>query len=718
MKYRGLTLDPFQQQAIEDIQSGHSVIVSAPTGTGKTLIADYLIEHILEQGGEIVYTSPIKALSNQKYRQYAQLFGPEHVGLVTGDLVINRDAPVRIMTTEILRNMLLEGAHLPGDEPHERRDELDKLQAVIIDEIHFLADPDRGTVWEELLIYLPTRVRILGLSATLSNLEEFTDWLSQVRQTPVKIIFEPKRTVPLKFFMANNDTQLVSVDQFTKQYGKWRNTNKGKNNKRQRGRGGRRQQEQTRHVDIINMLHNQSYPALYFIFSRALVERLAYDLAVSPTGKKLAPTHITSKIKTKLDTFAQTYPDVLTSKLRHMYMQGIAFHHAGLHVLLKGLVEELYEASLIRVLYCTSTFALGINMPARTVIFDSLSKFNGQEIAPLTVREFMQMAGRAGRRGIDTEGDIIMRQDFHNFYEIQSLLGALLQGSSEPVTSSFNLSFHTVVHLLERFEAEHIRGLLQRSFKAYRSRQYAQRLRQDIDQRSSRITNSPLGRLNPDQLNAKQRKNLRQLTHDIAESQRALLEEERPRIWEDFLRKAEFLRTYGYVDDHYHLMASAKIMKHIKIEEVLLTELILNGVLEPLNDDELFGLMCGLVSSLPRKVRLARPDKKWKPIFEATFDVLNAPCVIHAQQLMQQESTCTFDLMPLGERWARGESLSSILTRLETPTDLSGDLVGAFRRAKDMLSQLRDVYEEDEAFQKRIRQLMRKVTRDEVQVLY
>lgn len=726
--YRGLTLDTFQAKAIESIKRGQSVIVSAPTGTGKTLIADYLIEHIIEDGGEIIYTSPIKALSNQKYRQYAALFGEEKVGLITGDIVINRDAPVKIMTTEILRNILLESRTQQDTEQtsHEDLDaltnahipSLENLQAVIIDEIHFLADPDRGTVWEELLIYLPTRIRILGLSATLSNLEEFTDWLSEIRQSPMEIIYEPKRTVPLKYFMVNNDTGMVSVQEYTREYSTWLKSQKGKKKKKDhhRGRGRRDDGPRTNHIDVIESLHAHSFPALYFIFSRAMVERLAYNLAVAPVGKRLAPKEITQRIKPKLDAFDKEHPDLLTNKLRHMYMQGIAFHHAGLNVRLKGLVEELYEMSLLRVLYCTSTFALGINMPARTVIFDGLSKYNGQEIAPLTVREFMQMAGRAGRRGIDTEGDIIIKQDFQDFYEIKDVMPNLLKGASEPVTSSFNLSFHTIVHLLERFEPEQIRAVLQRSFKAHQSLEHAELLRHDIERKQSMLESSPLSRINTP--TSKQRQQLKRLQGEIAQSKRALMTEERPRLWEDFLRKVEFLRTYGYIDEHYNLLGPAQIMKPIKIEEILLSQLVLSGVLEPLNDSQLFGVVCGLVSSLPRKTRVERPDASWKYIFEDILEVRHSPVVEHSEQLTQQDVTCTFEIMPIGQRWAKGDSLAEIMEDVHSPTDLSGDLVGAFRRGKDILSQLREVYSEDEDFQRRARAIMQRVTRDEVQVLY
>ena len=717
MQYRGLGLDRFQREAIEHIEAGHSVIVSAPTGTGKTLIADYLIEQTLERGQELIYTSPIKALSNQKYRQYSKLFGEEKVGLVTGDLVINRDAPVRIMTTEILRNILLEGRHEGSRSPAEAElPDLRRLHAVVIDEIHFLADPERGTVWEELLIYLPTRIRILGLSATLSNLDEFAHWLSQTRQSPMQVIHEPKRAVPLRFLMANTEVGAATIEQFSRHYGRWRKQQRGSKERSTTGKQRRSFEGRTRHIDLIEMMHPQSYPALYFIFSRAMVERLAFELGHSQVGKRLADASLKASLEQRLRRFDQEHPDVLPQKLRRLYELGIAFHHAGLHVQLKGLVEELYEHSLIRVLYCTSTFALGINMPARTVIFDSLMIYNGQELAPLTVREFMQMAGRAGRRGIDTEGDIIIRQDFEDYDEVQPLLKQLLEGRSEPVTSSFNLSFHTIIHLLERFAQDDIRALVQRSFRAYQSLRAADHLDHEVQRRATLLEASPEALLT--QPNPKQRARLRQLRGELLTLKRELLEERRPLLWEDFSRKAEFLRTYNYIDEHYRLLPSAQIMKHLKIEEILMTELILAGVFETLGAEETFGVFCGLVATLPTKARVRRPDRKWRDIMERITLVAQSDPVRHSAQLLGVEPNCTLELMPLGERWAAGDKLADIHSAIDNPTDLSGDLVGAFRRAKDLVSQLREVYHEDQDRARSLAQLMRRVTRDEVHVLY
>lgn len=718
MDYRGLKLDGFQQQAIEEIEGGHSVIVSAPTGTGKTLIADYLIERILEEGGEVIYTSPIKALSNQKYRQYVKLFGEEKVGLVTGDIVIRRDAPLRIMTTEILRNILLEGRHDdPDDEASSPAEsnlpDLERLRAVIVDEIHFLDDPDRGTVWEEMLIYLPHNIRILGLSATLSNLQEFADWLGLVRRTEIKVIHEPRRTVPLKFFMMSKETGMLTVEKFASKFAKWRKTDSGRKSKHRRGRGGK--PDTTRHLNVIGALHEGSYPALYFIFSRALVERLANDLSRSELGRGIGDRQLAARIDERLDAFDESLPGVLTPRLRSMYRRGIAFHHAGLHVSLKGLVEELYEHGLIRVLYCTSTFALGINMPARTVIFDSLTKYDGTAVNPLTVREFMQMAGRAGRRGIDTEGDIVIRQDFHDYEQVQPLMQRLLAGESEPVNSSFNLSFHAVINLLARFDEDDIRALLEQSFKAWRSRQIASDLKVEIGRRADLLEDGPDEE--EDDLSTKQLARVRRHRRRLTSLQRKLVEEERPRLWEEFNRKLEFLRLHGYIGRDNELFTPARILQQIKMEEIFMTELLMSGTLETLEPDELYGVMCGLVQTLPRTARVSQGGSRWRDIHSTIYDVYQSDVVQGAALLTDTEVVCTPEVMPLGERWARGEALSELMKDIDNPTDLSGDLVGALRRAKDLVSQIRGVYQDDPELRKELGDLMRRVTRDEVEVI-
>lgn len=714
MKYHGLTLDRFQEEAVNAIKDGKSVLVSAPTGTGKTLVADYLIEQTLKDGREIIYTAPIKALSNQKYREYSKRFGSDKVGLVTGDMVINPWAPLRIMTTEILRNILLQESNKieTSDDNAEEEDnaalipsdtqirDLDRLEAVIIDEIHFLDDPDRGTVWEELLIYLPSSIRILGLSATLSNMEEFAEWLSDIRETDVEVIIETERSVPLQFTFVSKQFGRLSPKNYhknVKRISRVDDNKKGKHhNKKRKAPRGRR--GGTGHLDVFDVLEGDHYPALYFIYSRKMTEKLSAQLSDSNVGRFIGGHANKKELKKRIDDFETEFPKVLSRPLRRQLSKGIAFHHAGLHVVLKSLVEGLYEARLIQVLYCTSTFALGINMPARTVIFDAITKFNGTDIVPLSVREFMQMAGRAGRRGIDAHGDVVIKIDPGEYKEHQEVIQKLLNKESEPVTSSFNLSFNSVVNLLDRYDESKIRKILERSFKSHQLSIRADSLSGEIDDMSDRKSKS--GR------------------KKVAHLKRLLSDAQRPRLWEQFQRKVVFLQGHNYLSEHMVLNSPARILKNIQFEEIFVTELILSGALESLTPEELFGVMTGLSQNLPRTARVRRPsDEKWWNIFNSIEDVFGSDIVYGSQQLVGNECTFTPELMPLGEMWAEGKSLAEISVEIDNLTDLSGDLVGAFRRAKDLVGQVRKISWEDVPRRDELRDLMRRVTRDEVEVV-
>jgi superfamily II RNA helicase len=389
---------------------------------------------------------------------------------------------------------------------------------------------------------------------------------------------------------------------------------------------------------------------------------------------------------------------VVSRDLRRTLQKGIAFHHAGLHVALKALVEEMYEARLLNVLYCTSTFALGINMPARTVIFDDVTKYNGVEIVPLSVREFMQMAGRAGRRGIDTEGDVVVKIDFGDWSEHQPTLKHLMSGQSEPVRSSFNLSFNSIVNLLDKYDERTIRTLLERSFKAFQMGRRADDLKEtidDVEPSSSR--------------NARRKR---------AHLERELAEARRPFLWEQFQRKVAFLRTHGYVDANDDLLGAGRVCQQIQFAEIFVTELFINGAFEDLSAEEVFGVMTGLVQSLPRSARVAKPDdEKWWGYYDMLGEIFESEPVWGAQELVGEETTFTPALMPLGERWALGDSLREILEDVSNPTDLSGDLVGAFRRAKDLVGQLRNVVADDEVRRRELTAVLKAVSRDEVEVI-
>lgn len=743
MIYRGLTLDTFQRQAIETLQKGESVLVAAPTGTGKTLVADWIVEDAMSKGQSVVYTAPIKALSNQKFRDYCALLGDENVGLVTGDLVIRRDAPCKVMTTEILRNMLLCG------------DQIEGLAAVIVDEIHFLDDPDRGTTWEEMLIYLPHPVQIVGLSATLSNLDEFASWLTAVRGHNVEVIEERKRAVPLTFRIATRETGLTTIDESRQEIkqavqrrksarqraqieelpedahhrgkksrrgrggleqsrGSGNRGKKGRHQQRQ-GRGGRggrgkfsRNRSSTSHVDVFKLMREAEHlPYLYFIFSRARTEILSKELGRWLRGSLLSAEE-REIVDSQLREFAMKpgVENAMTPHLAQLYRKGIAFHHAGLNVLLKAFVEQLYEQRLIKVLYCTGTFALGINMPARAAVFDSLERYDGQGMIPLPTREFMQMAGRAGRRGLDDEGLVAIRMGIDEFADQEPQIRRYLSSSYEPVESRFSLSFNSVVNLLDRHPDERIRELVEKSFLSWRrqgiaeqKRERATQLAQELEQLGLKLPHKRL------------KKRQRQLKQNIRAADQILNE-----TWREFQNRVRLLREFDYIGDDGEFYVGAKALMHFQIQEIFTTELFLAGIFDGLEPELLYGVLCAMVVELPRSVRVydVREHRRLSKMVEGIFA---SPIVYHAANLSQQQVSWEAQMIPLGKAWAEGRSLADIGRMVSSETDVSGTLVGAFRRAKDLLTQLRSAWKEIPDNVAMSNALLRAVSRDEVEVV-
>ncbi len=682
MQYRGLQLDAFQEQAIAALDAGRSVLVSAPTGTGKTVVADWVVERALAQGKQVYFTAPIKALSNQKFRDYCRLFGESRVGLVTGDLVIRRDAPCLVMTTEILRNMLLAG------EP------LDALQAVVLDEIHFLDDRERGTTWEEVLIHLPSRVQIVGLSATISNLEEFAAWLTHVRNGPVDVVQETRRAVPLKFHLFSLETGLQAPDTYDARFRKSggaprerRDAGRG----RGRGRNDDRRARRTSHIDAFHALDDRDLlPYLYFVFSRRDTELHARALA-RHLQRSLLTAEEQHALDTWLDRAAPALGTALDPQVRALYAKGIAFHHAGLHVQLKALVEELYEQRLIKVLYCTSTFALGINMPARSVVFDGVKKYDGRTVAPLSTRGFMQKAGRAGRRGMDAEGHVVIKMDFSDYEELKPVLERFRKGAYEPVRSTFNLSWNSVVMLLATHPPDRIRDILDKSFLAWHlGRQAEAHLRQAADAAGREA-------------------------HRLRK--RAVRDENR--CWDEFDRKVTFLQRVRYLDDDLGFNAGARILQHLQISEIPMVELVLAGVLEDLPLPRLFGLLCSLTNELPRHCdRNFRMRPEDRALSGVVRQIVTSPAVLAAEELTGTTYGFDADLIHLGRAWAEGTKLPELLGMVRSETDISGDLITGFRRAKDLVGQLVDVYRaQDPDRADALRGLARTVSRDEVEVV-
>lgn len=682
MQYRGLQLDPFQEQAIGHLEAGDSVLVCAPTGTGKTIIADWIVEQALATGKRVIYTAPVKALSNQKYRDWTRLHGEANVGLVTGDLVIRRDAPCLVMTTEILRNVLLtEGC------PEE-------LLAVVIDEIHFLDDRERGTVWEEVLIYLPPEVQIVGLSATLSNLEDFGRWLESVRHRPVRVVVEEERAVPLEILYASVDTGLCTPAQYRERQRRHQGRVASERGDR-RGRRGPR----TRHVHLHDMMRKAGLlPYLHFVFSRRDTERYARQLAERLDAPLLDP-EAQSRLALRLDRARAELGPVLDKDLRWLLERGVAFHHAGLHVHLKGLVEELYEARLLQVLYCTSTFALGINVPARAVCFDRIEKYDGDRVAPLTVRQFMQKAGRAGRRGMDEVGSVVVRVEVEDWHWMRPILERYARAEPEPVHSSFNLSWNSVVNLLSRHDDDAIRRLVERSFLSWHlgRRARAEGRRRDLlDQGEA--------------LGARERKELRRLERRHARDQ--------DRVWNEFQAKVSFLTAIGYLAEDRSFNAGAKLLQNVQIAEILVTELLLAGVFEGLDAPTTFGLLCAVTGELARHAEWIPPlTLEDRRLLQAVREVFEGPVVRDAQRLAGGELSFGPTMLPIGRMWAQGRPLAEILRGVAHDTDLSGDLVTAIRRAKDLASQLAVAHRDLPPQRDLFAGLVRSVSRDEVEVV-
>jgi superfamily II RNA helicase len=447
MEYKGFVLDDFQVQAIEAIDRNSSVVVSAPTGSGKTLIADYVIDRELKRGIKVFYTAPIKALSNQKYKEFTKLFGEENVGLMTGDIVKNPNAQVVIMTTEIYRNMVLMQDH-----------SLDDLSYVIFDEIHYINDVERGYVWEESIIFSTEKVRFLCLSATIPNAEEFASWIESIKGHKVEVIKHVHRPVPLHKAFFDTELGICELKDIKDAANMPRYEDVWK---RKGGKKGKRQMMAApSHIELIKCILDK-LPCLFFNFSRMDCQKKALELSklnIFPVDSR-----IVSIVRDKLkDAPPEINQLKSTQILRDILPKGIGFHHAGLIPIMKELVEDLFGKGLIKVLYTTETFAVGINMPAKSVCFVSLRKFDGISFRFLNSKEYFQIAGRAGRRGIDTEGFayvMVDRRDF-DFERYKKITTS----DTEPLKSQFKLSINTVLNMIKNHSQDEIDEILVKSF--------------------------------------------------------------------------------------------------------------------------------------------------------------------------------------------------------------------------------------------------------------
>ena len=738
------TLDPFQIEAVEHLAAGRSVLVAAPTGNGKTIVAEFAIWQARQAGQRAIYTAPIKALSNQKFRDLRKRHGVREVGLLTGDIVENPAAPIVVMTTEIYRNMLLEGARAArmtaaeeasalvdplrarnvrnardsrdsrdsrdGRAIHEASDvaemarraaideELSGVGCVIFDELHFLSDPERGPVWEEAIIHSPAHVLFAGLSATVSNADELRRWIEAVHG-PMALVFHNERAVPLEhFFFFENKLRLVQnaegqrVERFPGIGGE---TRRARLMQRRRPPVGGASQPYPRMVDMLregthagaaqpgqpeqpempeerpapepgevvsalraaNML-----PCLYFLPGRRAVEAAASSAA----GHLLVTPEDRGRLHEQVQQWVRTLPpeDQKLDQVRRLATllpRGLGFHHAGLLPALKVMVETLFARGDLKAVFATDTLALGINMPARTVVVGSLSKFDGQQMRLLTPNEYQQLTGRAGRRGMDAHGSAVL---LYSPWDVFEPAFAALTAPLLPVTSAFTIRYNTILNLWRPGDYGRLRTAVANSLREFQ-RRGSRPARSQADEEYA--------------LYQSQRRK-KKAQRDSGGLSRAASAELNATVY--------VLRMMGYIDEDDELTMRGWMLRAIfHPAGMVLTELALSGALDDLNPGELAEVVSWFtydssdrslhnLYTLPRNLLEVRREV-WKTLrtvqtLEYEEGVSVSPGIVES-----------FHSVALN--WWRGGNLRGLLNHIELA---EGDLLVVLNQTIDLLQQL------------------------------
>ena len=730
--------DEFQILACHAVEDGKGVLVAAPTGAGKTVVGEFAAFSALAIGKKCFYTTPIKALSNQKFQEFVDRFGEERVGLLTGDTNINSEAEILVMTTEVLRNML-----------YANSSTLKNLGSVVMDEVHYLADKSRGAVWEEVLIHLMESVQVISLSATVSNAEEFGDWLGEVRGA-TEVIVSEVRPIPLYQHVLIGDRL---VDLFREQgrinpeiLGLEREALRHVRAPRhRRERFGESDNRLTR-PDIIEKLQRENLlPAITFIFSRAgcdaaVKQCLAAGIKLTNTEERLEIIETASKYTQNLaeeDLEVLGYRDWLIALER-----GIAAHHAGLLPSFKGAVEELFKRGLVKAVFATETLALGINMPARTVVLEKLTKWNGEAHVPITPGEYTQLTGRAGRRGIDIEGNAVVQWS----PTVDSATAAGLASTrTYPLRSSFTPTYNMSINLIARFGRERAHGSLESSFAQFQAdravvglvrqirknnsaaaelEESAQchlgnfsdysRIRIDIKElerllskRDSRRSIDQRQRVKLENELDGMRRALRQHschscndreTHARfaekadrlnreSEGLRARVENRTHVISKTFDRICDVLTHLGYIEGEKPLEQGKILAKIFAESDLLLTESIRRGVFEGLSPTELLSVASAMIyqgrSSEPYSPKM--PNENVTQALVAVSRIWIELEAIENEFDVKTQREPDFGFCYASFRWANGHSLSSVLKGTEMTV---GDFVRSIKQLIDLLTQI------------------------------
>ncbi len=727
-------LDDFQKEACECITNKKSVVVCAPTGAGKTVIAQHAIHRALEEGKKVFYTTPLKALSNQKFSDFSEKYGADKVGLLTGDTSFNRNAQIVVMTTEVFRNMLY------GTNFGSVTDNLQDVRYVILDEVHYMNDEQRGTVWEESIIYCPTNVQIIALSATVANADKLTDWINTVHSR-TELINTDFRPVPLKFYYFDSSQPNTILPLLTPSGA----LNKKIKPEKKQFKKGKFVQKKNVVKDVVRNLHEKDMlPAIYFTFSRKKcdeqMEKCAELCLVTPKEQE--------QIRQIIDDYIAENPYLYKNKHIEYLLQGVASHHAGLLPGWKVLVEKLFQKGLIKVVFATETLAAGINMPARSTVISSISKRTDNGHRMLTPSEFLQMSGRAGRRGMDEIGYVTI---IGTAFQTPEEVAELVLSEANPLESKFSPSYSMVLNLLQRFSLEEAKELVLKSFGYFSSNSriepllilnefnqekinecnsftcYCKRSTEDLLEynkiRDMYVQNRKIFKV----IQKQEKKKNRPLTPEIIEfrektkdllnqmhsyecdqcklykkhmksvevldrylaKQKSLdkeIEKQKDIFWNKFLAHRAVLADYGYIKDDYPTEQGVTISQVRSENELFLARVIFSGVLENLTPAELASVICALTTEDMRADLFSQ-----LPLSTTVRKTLNKIKDIKRDLDKKQKYYDVEDPMyingyysPLIEMWVNGAEWDSIIDQVDMG---EGDIVRCFKRVIDVLRQ-------------------------------
>ena len=775
-------LDPFQIEACQSLESGRSVLVAAPTGAGKTIVAEFAVHLALESPrAKVFYTTPMKALSNQKFSELAAEHGADSVGLLTGDSNINSSARVVVMTTEVLRNRLYADSPLLHD-----------LAYVVMDEVHYLADRFRGAVWEEVIIHLPTAVRMVSLSATVSNAEEFGDWLQAVRGDTDVIVSE-ERPVPLEqhvlvrsklldlfetptFVPGEGNDSRVNPELIRLAGASSRADNGYRGSQGRPGKSKRRHADRgTRHAasggsstvddsarlfgdrlgraDIVKLLRTRNLlPAIFFIFSRVGCDAAVEQVARS--GVRLTEVWERDEIRALVEERCRAIPDTDLAVLGYWGFldgleRGLAAHHAGMLPIFKEIVEELFQRKLLKVVFATETLALGVNMPARTVVIEKLEKFNGEARVPITPGEYTQLTGRAGRRGIDVEGHAVIQ--WSGGVDPRAV-GSLASRRSYPLHSSFRPTYNMAVNLIQQFGRTRTREILEQSFAQFQAdravvdlarrvrkqeealggyadamtchlgdfREYSSLRRElsDLERKNARAEGQAPGehekrgdRERRQRQISDLRKRMKQHPcHACAEREaharwaerwwrlkretdqvRSQISGRTGAVAQVFDRVTEVLRELGYVagEGELEVSAAGRVLMRIYGErDLLVAECLRRGIWDDLDAAGLAALASSLVYEPRREgsdVGDRLPRGAFRSALEATEAVWEELSALEISHRLPEGTAPSPGIAFATQRWAQGAALDVVLRDAELA---AGDFVRWMKQAVDLLDQL------------------------------